>query len=216
MSVDGKHHSAAEGEDGNDPDVVVGGVALGVQVPEDRARKNVVASHTEEQTRCPQASRERAAHRREDGHRRHGEEQPAPSHAHANVHKGARDVLKVKARPHALAQVDLDAAKDAGKQADQNRGQEHIALGVFDILGQRRHAVKPDVGERRQRHGAADDPEVKRFGIVKRQRGKYSIPAIQVEKVADGQEYKGHDDHRHQRPEATCWPRRWRECRAGS
>ena len=104
----------------------------------------------------------------------------------------------MKARPHALAQVDLDAAKNAGKQADQNGGQEHVALGVYDILGQRRHPVKPDVGERGQRHSATDDPVVKCFRIVKGQRGKNSIPAVEVEKVADGQEHKCRDDDRHQ------------------
>ena len=91
-------------------------------------------------------------------------------------------------RPNALAQVDFEPSKDAGKQADQNRGQQDIAFRVLNVFGQCGHAIKADIGEGSQRTAFRMTWESKFWG---RKRGatKKARPNLGREKEADRQEH---------------------------
>lgn len=53
----------------------------------------------------------------------------------------------VVVRPNTLSKINLQAAKQPGKETNENRGQKYITAWVFDVLGQGCDSVKTSVSQ---------------------------------------------------------------------
>src|SRR5579859_567556 len=116
------------------------------------ARQDVIASHAEEQTRGAESAGKRATKGCQNENPAHRVEQNDTTYALANIHECGFQIGKcAPIRPNKLRQIDQKASKNAGKDANQYRCEQHIAFRILDVFCQCGYAVESDVGKRRKR-----------------------------------------------------------------
>src|SRR6266568_520972 len=138
---------AKEGENANNQNVVNRRAAARREIAKYSARKDVVASHAEQQAGGSQAASEAAAECGENQNRSHSVEQNWATNAAADVHERGLEVGKgMPVGPHSLAQVNFEATEDPRKYADQDRRQQDVSFWILHVFSQGRHAIKTNVG----------------------------------------------------------------------
>lgn len=94
-------------------------------------------------------------------------------------------------------QIRLQSNAQADDEADQHDGERHGAFRFFYILGKRGDAIKPDVGQRRQRGRSANRAKIKRLRIIDRLKGNQRRRATTRPQISDCLNGENPDGQKH-------------------
>ncbi len=187
--------AAEEGEDADKGEVECGDGGAGMDVAEEAAGKDAVAAHAVEEAGDAGLGGERGAEVGDDEDGGHGAEEPATADDASDVHVGGFDIGEVvEGGMNALGEVDLEAAEDTGEDADEDGGEEDVALGVLDFFRKGADAVEAAVGEGGEGGSGGEAGPVEGLGIVEGLDGEEAAPSLAEEEPADGEDHEGDDD----------------------
>src|SRR6266852_7637593 len=118
------------------------------------------------------------------------------STSHGNI-GGVHIGKRLGAGPYELCSIDLDRGQDARNQADEDRGQENIALGILGFLRESGYSVKSYVGQHRQRSSAQHGRNREGLRIVERPGEEGNAVVGHLEDVASSGGQKNEDYNTH-------------------